>query len=162
MLELGPPNTLELEEVARWRRGCPEALRTSDLISGPEQVLWFKNVDRSRHRYWGIYGSVHSQLIAFGGLTYISWENRSAEISLIVDPEMRRKGCGRDAVVKIVNEGFNQMNLEVIYGEVYHCNKALPFWERVIEDHGAGHVRLPDRKYWNGLYYDSTYFSIRR
>ena len=142
-----------------WRRECPEALRTPEIPNKQSQLRWFESLENSNHRYWGCVEG--EKLVAVAGLTYISWDNRSAEISLIVDPEQKKKGFGREAVERTLAMGFGRMNLEVIYGECYECAHNVGFWRKALPTRTTW-VDLPDRKYWNGEYWGSHYFSVRR
>ena len=147
-------------EVSRWRNEDRGSLRTPTMSDPVSQSNWFFNLDTNVHRYWGFVGE--GGFVAFGGLTFISPENRSAEISLIVDPDQRRRGVGMESVRLLLHEGFHNMNLRVIYGEVYHCNPGRHFWRKVYEFWNAETAELPKRKYWDGKYFDSTYFAITR
>ena len=98
--------------------------------------------------------------MAFGGLTYIQWENRLAEISLIVDPDLVKQGIGSDAVEMLLDEAFNKMNLKTVFGECYKSNSAHEFWFRLTQKYEGYTTILPNRKYWNGEYSDSLFFSI--
>jgi RimJ/RimL family protein N-acetyltransferase len=60
----------------------------------------------------------------------------------------------------LLDEAFNKMNLKTVTGECYKCNPGLDFWYRVIEKYNGHKTILPNRKFWNGKYYDSLYFSI--
>jgi hypothetical protein len=95
-----------------------------------------------------------------GGLTYIQWENRIAEISLILSPAVRSKGLGEQAVDLLLAEGFDRMGLKTIFGECYYCNDAHEFWLKITEGFGGYITRLPNRKFWAGQFWDSLYFSI--
>lgn len=148
-------------QIAGWRNASMESLRTSRPTTAERQARWFKNLDLNQHRYWGVV-KPHHGLVAFGGLTYIQWENGSAEISLIVDPKEREQGIGMESVRLLLHEGFHNMNLRVIYGEVYECNPSRRFWQKACEHWKAETAELPMRKYWDGQYWGSTYFAITR
>ena len=130
------------------------------MLTEDMQLDFYKRVvcDRnSPHRYWSVYDGL--ELVAFIGLCSISWENRHAEISLIVNPARRKDGVGRIALDMLLTEGFNRLNLNMIYGECYECNPNFKFWEACEPDHKAP---MKNRKYCNGQYYDSLYFSFDR
>jgi ribosomal-protein-alanine N-acetyltransferase len=97
-----------------------------------------------------------------GGLSDIEWENRLAEISLFIDPQLHGKGYGTQAVRLLCEEGFERMNLQTILGEAFKCNPNWKFWEKLTTQFGGFMTELPNRKYWNGLYYPSLYFSWDR
>jgi RimJ/RimL family protein N-acetyltransferase len=105
----------------------------------------------------------NGKTIGMGGLTSIQWENRIAEISLILAPGERYKNIGSSAADLILNEGFRSMGLKTVYGECYYCNAAgINFWKKYIEtsDICIYSTKLPNRKFRNGLFYDSLYVSI--
>ena len=98
-----------------------------------------------------------------GGFTNIQWQNRLAEISLIVDPEKRDKGYGEKAVELLLDQAFKQLNLKTVFGECYGCNEAAcGFWQSLTAKYKGFTTALPNRKYWNGEYHNSLYFSIDR
>lgn len=120
--------------------------------------------------------------IGMGGIANIDWINRIGEISLIIDPERRGKfrgegrgedkGEGEKAADLLLDQAFNYLNLQTVYGECYWCNEAAKsFWRKIsnkyfcretynIGDMVTNCVNLPNRKFWKGRYYNSLYFSI--
>ena len=84
---------------------------------------------------------------------------------MIINPEMRNDGLGEKAVDLLLDQAFNYLNLQTVFGECYWPNNALRFWTKITDkysgkDKMTKHVVLPSRKYWNGVYYPSLYFSI--
>ena len=142
-----------------WRNEIRETLRTPFFLTEKMQEDFYYSLTRnSNNRYWML--SEYGVGVGMGGLVGIEWENSLAEISLILDPEHRRKGLGGKAVAVILYEGFNNMNLSNIYGECYLSNPNIEFWRAMIEKRGAREAILPNRKYWNGRYWDSLYFNF--
>jgi hypothetical protein len=123
-----------------------------------QERFYYELGSHSPHRYWSLVD--HGRLIAFGGLTNIEWENRLAEISLIVSPRYRRKGWGRKAVDLIFAEGFGNMNLNRIHGIAYGCNPGYLFWQKITEEYKGALSWQPDRKYWKGIYHGGLIFSV--
>ena len=81
----------------------------------------------------------------------------------VLFPEFRNEGNGREAVFLLLDEGFNRMNLNMVYGESYKVpNGSNLFWEGVIIKCGGYKTILPSRKYWEGKYHSSLYFSITK
>jgi len=146
--------------VSKWRNDARNTLRTTGYSTIDTQEDFVKNIDSKTHRYLSFYDG--GQLVAFGGLTYIQWENRIAEISLVVDPDLRRSGLGSDCVDAILDEAFNKLNLKTVFGECYKSNDAVDFWFRLCDKYEGYKTTLPNRKYWNGEYFDSLYISIDR
>ena len=147
--------------VVEWRNKHREGLRTPGFTTDEQQAAFYRDVicnPTSPHRYWCVLGR-GGQFQAMVGLTYISWENGSAEISLITDG---RGGVGQKAVRLVLEEAFYRMRLLTVYGEVYHANPAKEFWDKMVAGfHGAA-VILPRRKFWDGHLHDSTYFYFKR
>ena len=161
-MELKAPTRQDVERVRHWRNNALETLRTPYLISEDMQANFYDSLQNreSRNRYWSIYDN--DELIGFGGLTGIEWENGLAEISLIMGAKYRGKGLGRRAVALIFDAGFGNMGLKTIYGECYECNSAVDFWGAVTKEHGGYITTIPRRKMWQGQLYDALHFSIWR
>jgi len=98
--------------------------------------------------------------IGLCGLTYISWPNRIAEISLIIDPQHRSKGIGENAVDLLLVEAFDRLGLKTVVGECYHTHDGVKFWAKIAEKYRAFTAELPNRKFWAGEFHGSLYFSI--
>jgi len=127
------------------------------------QQAFYQSVicNREANSRWWSFG--RWSCVGFGGFPKIEWENRRAEISLIVRPEERNKGLGAKMVAILLSQGFENLNLDNIYGEVYLCNaQAVAFWDKIIKWYNAQAVILRDTKYWDGRKWDSKYFDIRR
>jgi len=103
----------------------------------------------------------HEKFIGMGGLTNIEWENGCAEISLIINPEYRGKGKGKDAVDELLGIAFLDMRLHSIYGEVYDCGNR-GFWEKIVDTYNGYQTNLVNRKFFDNEFHDSMWFSIER
>ena len=176
----------ECMDSLAWRNKHLETLRTSHMLSEEMQQKFYEDVisnPDSKHRYWALkekrkeleekgdetwYGMVIKSgkddiFVGVGGLTNISWENRNAEISLIISDTCQNMGLGSKAVDLLIHQGFSFMNLENIYGECYECNpKGISFWLKMIEKYEADVVWKPYVKYYNGTYWRSMYFNFNR
>lgn len=177
----------DVEQVRQWRNEQIEMLRTPFLLTQEQQVNFYHEVICSRQanaRYWGICvdgekfslkqapdgtgfldKEILDKFIGMCGLENISWENRLAEISLILDPEYPMDKYGEEAVRLLLHEGFMNMNLENIFTEVYDCSPNQQFWiDSYIQHRGNDipMITLPSRKYWNGKYYDSLYINFNK
>ncbi len=161
-----------------WRNNHMETLRTPIMLNSIMQNDFYENVicnRKSEHRYWALKETRkelkekssltwdEEVLVGVGGLTNISWENRNAEISLIIDDKYHRQGLGEKAVELLLDQAFNYMNLENVYGEVYTCNETgLLFWREIVKEYSAYMVYLDARKYWQGEYWKSMWFNINK
>lgn len=148
----------DIEQVRQWRNQQLSMLRTSFPLTKEMQADFYHNVVCNRQansRYWGIW---EDDFIGMAGIENIQWENRLGEISLILDPEYQDRA--EQALRLILNEGFNDLNLENIYTEVYCCSPHFDFW--MTNELNADKVVLPKRKYWDGTYYDSLYINFNK
>jgi RimJ/RimL family protein N-acetyltransferase len=156
VIELKPLTKEVAIMAAAWRNANPQALRTETTSTKASQLRFWRNLRKLPHKYWGIYSN--GEAVGICGLTNIT--KRDAEISLMIDPAVRAKGLGTQALRLLIIEGFYEV--EQLYGEVYYCNTAMEFWKKVLKGDNVRWSTLPDRKYWNGRYWDSLYFSIMK
>jgi RimJ/RimL family protein N-acetyltransferase len=161
-MKLKPPTKENLELVRQWRNECMETLRTPYMLTEQQQEDFYDSLcsRTSPHRYYELWSD--GRFVGLGGITYIQWENRCGEISLILAPDARGCGLGRRAVSELYRTAFNELNLNMVFGEVYDCNKAVPFWEKQCRRYNGYITDMPDRKYWNGNYHWSRYFSVTK
>lgn len=158
----------DCELVRQWRNADPSGLRTPYGLTHEQQEQFYRETvcnRRSDHRYYAIRGiaAAGEFLIGMGGLTNISWENGSTEISLIIDPALHGKGCGQQAARLLVREAFDRLRLVTVVGECYGLNtRAVDFWQRLTEEYHGSVTWLPRRKWWDGRLWDSLYFTIAR
>jgi len=154
-MTVGPPTREDLEQVRQWRNLIPEALRTPFMLTEEQQEHYYLQLcDRSAPvRMWCFYEA--HELLGFGGLQGIQWENGRAEISLVLNPALRRKGWGTKIVDEILRRAFQDLRLLTVVAEVYRCNPAIEFWERIAGGWGAKKTSLPRTKYWQGRLFDS-------
>jgi len=176
--------TLTLEQcqlVRQWRNEDFETNRTPYLLTEEMQADFYKNVCCNRnspHRYWAIIKEAEeipplqsgdvlrgfpplNNFVGYAGLTYIQWENRIAEIAMLIDPTLRGNGYGEQAFDLLLDAGFNQLGLNCIFGECYTANAdRTAFWKKVTEKYRGTMTMLRARKFWGGKFWDSLYFDI--
>jgi len=173
----------DCEKVRQWRNKLPATLRTPYNLTYEQQQDFYKNIicnRDSKHRYFGIYIKKENKLIGktyedakyepvqtdepifigLGGITNIQWENGLGEISLILGADWIGRGYGKQAVRLLLEKAFKDMRLNEIFGECYECNPNLKFWEKIIKEYNGYETELPSRKFYNGQYYNTLYFSI--
>ena len=151
----------DMPEILKWRSQCPEALRTPYDLTLEQQENWYYDVVCNRQanaRWWGI--QLNNALVGYAGIEHIEFENGIGEISLLLNPEYQRKGLGEDALDLLLDKGFNFLNLQNLYGECFICNNASFFWHKMIYKYSGYLTTIPNRKYYQGEYWDSMYFSF--
>ena len=165
-----------LETIRKWRNEVVKngIFRTSYLLTYHMQKKFFDDVVNNRNsnsRYWGIFLKTYLKtydkndklvysLIGYTGIDKIQWENANAEIGLLISTECIGLGYGSKALKLVLNEAFNNMRLQNIYGECYKCNPNLAFWEKMIEKYNGYNTTLPARKFFDGCFFDSLYFNF--
>ena len=163
-MELRCPTLADVEKVRQWRNQLMEIHRTPMMLTEEMQEKFYHEVVCNRDaksRWWAFYS--RDNLVGFGGLLNIEWENGLAEVSLILSPQARGKGYGEAAVEMLLAEGFDNMGLLTIYGECYECNaERWGFWQKLVEKYGGHATTIPRRKRWQGKLYDSLHFSFWR
>lgn len=163
MIALRPIASSDLPVTVEWRNHpvTRPGLRTSVPATLQSQEAWFARVSQADDpdKYWIVSDPGRSHIrVGLVGLTGI--QDGSAEVSLLIDPRMTRHGYGRAAFMALIAMGFEAFGLHTAYGECYHCNQALGFWQRMIADYGGISTTLPRRKFWNGQLHDSLYFTF--
>jgi len=155
----------DMEPIRRWRNASLDTLRTPFPLTREQQEQWYRDEicnRNSRSRFWAIDEDLREHLVGYGGIENIQWENRVGEISLLIDPAKRGHGFGQTAAHEIIREAFDNLNLKTIYGECYFNNPAIEFWRQVYRTYNGNEATLHNRKYVDGRYFDSMYFTMSR
>lgn len=154
----------DMEPIRTWRNAALETLRTPFPLTKEQQEEWYKNEicnRNSKSRFFAIVDN--GLLVGYGGVENVQWENSIGEISLLISPDARKKGFGFQSALDIINYAFDNLNLHTVFAECYSNNTAVNFWHKVFAHYqNYTEVVLPNRKYCNGKYYDSMYFSVSR
>lgn len=143
----------DAQTVRLWRNERPDALRTPYPLSEAEQQAWYMNHDG---RFFSIVGD--GFLAGYGGVQHIQWESRIGELSLLMDPGVAHMRA--EALDLILTYAFETMRLDTVYAEVYECNHDLVWWQYVAGGPECTTARLPNRKWYQGKYWDSLYISF--
>lgn len=149
-------NRSSLEQLREWRNN-PELrkyFREYREISDAMQESWFnsKVLNNDKQVDFEIHDLKTGKLIGHCGLNYISWVNRTAELAVYIgEPSFRNGGYGFDALTMLMNYGFNILNLNRIWCEVFSNNEAIHIYRKLgFVDEG----KLRQHHYENGEYLD--------
>jgi len=150
----------DCEQIRKWRNRDIAGARTPFLLTEEMQRdFYFDEVSNrdSKHRFWAIRieSLTTHNLVGIAGLSNIEWENGCAEIALMISPDERRKGYGREAIELLKLWGFARMGLKVIYAQVYGCNPDVAFWEKLDYTFLC---TMPSRKLWDGKRWPIYYY----
>lgn len=155
-------STESLEQFREWRNR-PELrqyFREHRELSKEMQTNWFNSkVLNDPNQYnFEIRDLDSKKLIGHCGLYYINWIARTAEFGIYIgDNNFRNGGYGSDSLRTLIDYGFNQLNLNKIWAEVYSNNDAFHVYTHVgFKVDGV----LRQNVYKNGEYYDATIISM--
>jgi dTDP-4-amino-4,6-dideoxygalactose transaminase/RimJ/RimL family protein N-acetyltransferase len=164
MIYLDALSQSDCEQIRRWRNRDISGARTPYKLTELQQERFYEDVVSnrdSRCRYWAVKDIMH-ELAGIAGLTDIEWENGRAEISLMIGPDYRRCGFGHHALTKLMEVGFEQMRLNVLYGNVYACNADIGFWFHMFDKYEMFNVKIPCGKWWGNQWHATHYFQTHR
>ena len=151
-----------IETLRNWRNNpkLRRYFREFREISKPMQDSWYKNrvLNNPNQFDFEIHDKESGALIGHCGLYYVNWVNRAAEFTIYVgDFNFRGMGIGSDALRTLIKYGFNDLNLNRIWCEVYSNNEAIHIYEKI------GFIKegvMRDQYYNEGRYWDSTVLSM--
>lgn len=154
----------DLSKMCKWRND-PEAIRFifSYLpISMAEEEEWFSRyLKEEKSRVFVIQTKEAREAIGYLLVSNIDHKNQNAEVGIHIDEkEYQGKGLGTDAMRRLLQFLFEEMNLHRIYLYVHDYNeRALDFYKKM------GFVQegiLRDAIFTDGRFHDIILMSILR
>ncbi len=133
-LSLAPIDRDDLPRLRRWRNDWRIIAwtRQYDMLNEVEHEGWFErmSIDHTTRMY-KIVMKAYGETVPVGvcGLTSIDWRCRRAEFSLYVGPEWQRRGIGKMALSILLTHGFDNLGLNLIFGETFTENPGIPMYE---------------------------------
>jgi len=122
-----------IEKIRQWRNKQMDVLRQTHAISREEQIEYFKNnvwLEMGKNQPDKILLSIKikGKLIGYGGLVYISWDNKRAELSFIIDPSLVLNTKSYNNIfsvyLKMINKvAFKNLGLKRLFTETYDFRK---------------------------------------
>lgn len=153
-IKLDTIDSIPLETLREWRNDPAiwRWTRQNDLIPIHDQIKWKdKLASDPTVRMYAI------EQYGVCGLTSIDWQNRRAEFSLYIAPEFQRQGIAKKALCTLLDHGFINMGLNLIWGETFAGNVAAKFFEGL----GFTHEGARRSFYWKGgKFVDAHLYSI--
>ena len=152
------------EQLRKWRN-TPELrqyFRQHREITKPSQSAWYeRRVHNNQTQYdFEIHDAETGKFIGHCGLYYVDWVARKAEFSIYIgDSKFRGKGIGSDALRTLIKYGFEDLNLNKIWCEVYTNNTSVKIYRKIgFIDEGI----LRQNAFKNGEYVDGLILSMLR
>ena len=150
-----------IEQLRQWRNQ-PELrkyFREFREIGIEDQERWFHKIEKDPNQFnFEIRDKKNKKLVGHCGLHYISWTNRTAEFGIYIgDKTYRGRGYGSNALRTLIKYGFDELNMNRIWCEVYNNNDALPIYKHLgFVEEGI----LRQNYYSEGKYWDSHILSM--
>ena len=152
-----------LEQLLKWRNDPynRQFYREFRVMAIENKKKWFleKVVNDDSWQFFTVRPiDKPEKVIGSTGLTYINWVYRTAEFSITIgDKDYRGKGIGSDTLRTLIDHGFNSLNLNRIWCEVYSNNAAIDVYKRIgFKEEGL----LRETVFKNGKYLDSHILSM--
>ena len=166
--KLKPVQLDHIEKIRFWRNEQMDILRQSEPISKSQQHLYFEN------NVWSELGKLNpkqilfsflldSKLIGYGGLVNLSWTDKKAEMSYLIDSTIDKNNSYYDihmsSFIKLIqNIFFYELNFNKLYTETYDFRK---FHIKVLCKNGFKQEGyLKEHIFLNNQYYGSILHSI--
>ena len=146
-----------IEQLREWRNN-PELrryFREYRELNKDNQINWYENkvLGDSNQYNFEVRTNTDNKLIGHCGLYYINWISRTGEFGIYIgDKDYRNGGYGSDALRTLIRYGFEDLNLNRIWCEVYDNNAALDVYKHIGFIY-EGKIR--ENYYNEGKYFDS-------
>ena len=150
-----------LEQLRNWRNepSLRKYFREYREISKTMQKKWFEKINNdSQQVNFEIRSLKEDLLIGHCGLYYINWITRTGEFGIYIgDKKYRNGGYGSDALRTLIKYGFEDLNLNKIWCEVYDNNPSIDVYKHI----GFVYEGTMRQNYFSeGKYWDSHILSI--
>jgi carbamoyl-phosphate synthase large subunit len=119
----------DIELIRQWRNAQINVLRQTAPISPEEQTRYFADhvwpeKKKSQPSQILLAIELSGNLIGYGGLVHISWPNRRAEVSFLLNPELESDDAGRTVLftqflMLVKNLAFDDLGLHRLTTETF-------------------------------------------
>ena len=127
-----------------------------------DDLKWVNSVKDHHpyYAYWAICSKENDKMIGYASLVNIHYINSSAETGavMIADPDYNDGRAWIEAVLHLLEYGFEALNLHRVYGRSIIGNHQSNLMEKLLFMHQDGVMR--EAVYKNGKYYDVSYAAI--
>jgi UDP-4-amino-4,6-dideoxy-N-acetyl-beta-L-altrosamine N-acetyltransferase len=158
LVVLEKPNKESMSLLLEWRNNPKHRkyYREYKETSIEDQLNWYENIllkDDSWHHFIVKPLDNLNKIIGVVFLNHIHPIYRTGEFGITLgDPEYRNKGYGKDMLLTLIEYGFNQLNLNRIWCEVYSNNESIHLYRKIgFKDEGI----LRQHVFKDGEYLDS-------
>jgi RimJ/RimL family protein N-acetyltransferase len=157
----------DLPQLRDWRNipDFRKHFREVRELNMHNQEKWLEITNnRSTDFMFGIVDLKTNELIGAAGLLYINWINRAGDFSFYIGREeayIDNEGFALDAAKILIEYGFNNLNLNKIWMELYEFDEQkLKLFREDLNFHTDGKLR--QNCFEGGRYWDSYMISLLR
>tara|TARA_B100001250_G_C19798976_1_gene790089 strand:- start:1902 stop:2432 length:531 start_codon:yes stop_codon:yes gene_type:complete len=157
---------IELEDLAliqRWRNNekLRKYFREYRDFSRDQLQRWYEGMIQSKDfEMFVIVDLSNNETVGVTGLTYIDWVNRHSDLHFYIgkNSEWIDEQYAPIAIKLILNYGFNNLNMNKLWVEVYEIDdKKLNFFQSIGFEIDA---TFRDHYYYDGKYFNSHILSL--
>ena len=149
------PLLKDWRNIPSFRRNFREVRELNNY----NQETWFDVTNKSRNDFMFMFTRLSDGIpLGAGGLLYINWIIRSADFSFYIGYDnlyIDDLGYAEDATNLLLSYGFNNLNLNKIWMELYEFDhKKLTFFKEKFNFKVDGVLRdncFEDGQYWNSF-----------
>ncbi|MEP1097184.1 MAG: GNAT family N-acetyltransferase [Cyclobacteriaceae bacterium] len=145
---VSPIQRAEIEAIRIWRNAQIEVLRQKEQISQQDQVLYFEtnvwptlNEDQPEQILFSYFKN--DVAIGYGGLVHINWDERSCELSFLLNPQFTKNDEDYEEYLTrfislMKSVAFGDLDFDKLFTETYAIRR---FHISVLEKCGFKHDR---------------------
>ena len=145
-IDLKPIEESDIEQLREWRNSkeVSDYMLTREIISKEQQEFWYASITKSKNELYWIIQTKKGKQVGMACLTKIKLHEFNAEPGLYIgNKEDRSSLFGMEAYYLLLDYGFKNLGLEIMYGTVLESNIAAIKMnnmfgyktEKVIPDH---------------------------
>lgn len=160
----------DAEPIRLWRNAQLNVLRQKEPLSYADQQAYFANVIRPEMRSLNprqillalvldLGPGLSRELVGYGGLTYIDWSARRAELSFLADPEWDVYNQSFLAFLGLIRQiAFEDLDLRRVWHETSRFRR---LHVQTLEEFGFKREGvLRDHVYVDGTYFDGLIYGM--
>jgi len=150
-------------DIMRWRNNQTFHLRQDVMLTKESQDIYYKevvsNLFKESYPKQILFSYIHNNTcVGYGGLVNISWTNKNAEMSFVLDDKRINEKIKYEKeftifIKLILKLGFEEIKLNKIFTETYDLR---PHHISILESNGfVIEGRMKEHIFIDGEYYDS-------
>ena len=151
----------DLDTLKKWRnmKHVRKSTREYRLLNMINQKDWFESIHKNNPPKEIMFGIINKKgkLVGVTGLTYIDWKNRTSEISIYFSYlGWQKKPEARDTLNLIMQYGFDELNLNRLWVEIYELMKEnIELFKKMnfVKEGVLREKVWRERKWWNTFIY---------